>query len=108
MHPTIKFTSEWSYRSVSFLDVKINLNEEGRIVTDLFTKPTDTHEYLHRQSCHPWHCKTTIAYSQALRLRRICSQDEDFHRRAEDLKPHLANRGHGEMEIQQQIDRARI
>ena len=52
MHSTIKFTTEWSYRSVSFLDVKITLNEEGRLITDLYTKPTDTHHYLHRQSCY--------------------------------------------------------
>ena len=96
MHPTIKFTAEWSYRSVSFLDVNVTLNEDGRITTDLYTKPTDTHQYLHRQSCHPRHCKTTIAYSQALRLRRICSSDEDYLRRVEELKLYLVNRGHDE------------
>ena len=26
-------------------------------VTDLHTKLTDTHQYLHRDSCHPTHCK---------------------------------------------------
>ena len=106
MHSTINFTTEWSYKSVSFLEVKITLNEEGRLITDLYTKPTDTHQYLHRQSCHPRHCKTTVAYSQALRLRRICSQDEDYLRRIEELKSHLVSRGHDRMEIQRQIDRA--
>ena len=106
MHPTINFTAEWSYRSVLFLDVKIILNEEGHLTTDQYTKPKDTHQYLHRQSCHPHHCKATIAYSQAVGLRRICSLDEDYLRRIEELKSHLVNRGHGEMEIQRQIDRA--
>ena len=86
VHPTIKFTNEWSYRSVSVLDVQITLNEKGRLITDLYTKPADTHQYLHRESCHPRHCKTTIAYIQTLRLRRICSQDEDYHQRVEALK----------------------
>ena len=71
IHPTIKFTTEWSHRSVLFLDVRVNI-QEGRIITDLYTKPTDTHQYLHRHSCHPGHCKAAIPYSQALRLRRIC------------------------------------
>ena len=103
--PTIKFTAQWLYRSVSFLDIKITLNNDGRIITDLYTEPTDTHQYLHRQSCHPRHCKTTIAYGQALRLRRICSLDEEHLWRVGELKLHLVNRGHDEMEIQCQKNR---
>ena len=33
------------------------------------------HQYLHSTSCHPRHCKSSIAYSQTLKLRRICSID---------------------------------
>ena len=62
-HPTIKFTAERSYRSVVFLDVNI-LVKDGNISTDLYTKPTDTHQYLHRQSCHPHHCKKAIPYGR--------------------------------------------
>ena len=106
MHPTINFTAEWLYRSASFLAVKIILNKEGHLTTDLSTKPTDTHQYLHQQSCDQHHCKATITDSQALRLWRICSLDEDYLWRVEELKSHLVNQGHGEMEIQRQIDRA--
>ena len=41
-HPTIKFTAERSDKSVTFLDVKIT-PENGRLITDLHTKPTNTH-----------------------------------------------------------------
>ena len=34
-------------------------------------KPTDTHQYLEASSCHPSHCKTSIPFSQALRLNRF-------------------------------------
>lgn len=44
-HPTIKFTAEWSPDSVSFLHVTVTL-KEGRIKTDLYSKPTDVHQYL--------------------------------------------------------------
>ena len=27
--------------------------ENGKIKTDLYVKPTDTHQYLHSSSCHP-------------------------------------------------------
>ena len=55
-HPTIKFTAEWSKTQINFLDVTVYL-ENGNIKTDLYVKPTDTHQYLHSSSCHPYHCK---------------------------------------------------
>ena len=106
-HPTIKFTAEWSRESVSFLDVKVRVCE-GRLTTDLHTKPTDTHQYLHRYSCHPGHCKSAIPYSQALRLRRICSRQQDYILRAEELREHLVERGYDRDVVQGQIDRATI
>ena len=66
-HQTIKFTFESSRNSVSFLVVLVSRN--GRVLgTDLFYKPTDTHQYLHKSSCHPWHIKKAIPYAQAHRL----------------------------------------
>ena len=56
-HDTIKFTSKHSRDSISFLDVQVTLSEGGVLSTDLFCKPTDTHQYLHKMSCHPWHTK---------------------------------------------------
>ena len=44
-HPTIKFTAQWSPSSVTFLDTKIAI-EEGQLISDLYTKPTDTHQYF--------------------------------------------------------------
>ena len=90
MHSIIEFTAEWSNRSIVFLDVKVTL-DEGCLTTDLFTKSTEMHQYLHKQSCHPTHCKSTIAYSQALRLRRIRSNDDTYLRRTEELKEYLVN-----------------
>ena len=61
-HPTIKFTAEWSKTSINFLDVTVSL-VGGNITTDLYVKPTDSHQYLHSSSCHPYHCKKGIPYS---------------------------------------------
>ena len=73
-HPSIKFTADWSREKINFLDVQV-IKEGDRLITDLFTKPTDTHQLLHRTSCHPGHTKKGVPYSQALRIRRICSED---------------------------------
>ena len=62
-HPTIKFTSEWSENNINFLDVALSKKDDGTLVTDLYTKPTDTHQYLHSTSCHPYYCKRSIPYS---------------------------------------------
>ena len=50
IHPTIKFTSSHSATSTSFLDVKVSLDQFGKVETDLYTKPTDKHQYLLQSS----------------------------------------------------------
>ena len=58
-HDTIKFTFEWSYTQVSFLVVSVML-DNGVISTDLYSKPTDKHQYLFHTFCHPNSCKTNV------------------------------------------------
>ena len=43
----------------------------GKELTLTYIKPADTHQYLHASSCHVYHSKKSIPYSQALRLNRI-------------------------------------
>jgi hypothetical protein len=106
-HPTIKFTANWSYECIPFLDTLVIL-KDGTLFTDLYTKNTDTHQYLSAGSCHPHHCKAAIPYSQALRIRRICSFDTDFRKHTDQLCLHLTNRGYNHSFVRQQIDRARM
>ena len=84
-HPTIKFTAEWSQTSINFLDVTVSLID-GKVTTDLHLKPTDSHQYLHSSSCHPYNCKKEIPYSQTLCLNRISSDPSSFDRRFNDLE----------------------
>ena len=58
IHPTIKFMADWSYSSVNFLDAKV-IMKDGKIITDFYVKPTDTHQYQHldSSSCHSYHYK---------------------------------------------------
>ena len=95
IHPTIKFTADWSCSSVNFLDVKVII-KDGKIITDLYVKPTDTHHYLDSSSCHPYHCKKSIAYSQAFRLNRICSNNAFFDQRCNELEHWFHERGYSQ------------
>ena len=83
------------------------MGEGGVLSTDLFFKPTDTHQYLHKKSCHPWHTKKAIPYGQALRFRRICSEDRQFQERVGELAGWLKDRGYEESLVNEQIDRVR-
>ena len=68
---------------------------------------TDTHQFLDPSSSHPYHCKKGIPYSQALRLNRICSDNESFDKRCNDLEGWLMERGYNGKMIRKQILRAR-
>ena len=83
------------------------MGEAGVLSTDLFCKPTDTHQYLHKRSCHPWHTKKAIPYGRALRFRRICSEDRQFQERVGELAGWLKDRGYEESLVNEQIDRVR-
>ena len=56
MHPSIKFTADWSKTLISFLDVTVSITE-GIIETDLYVKPNDSHQYLLPSSCYPFIAK---------------------------------------------------
>ena len=67
----------------------------------------DTHQFLDLASSHPYHCKKGIPYSQALRLNRICSDNENFDKCCKYLEKWLIKRGYKDKMIRNQISRAR-
>ena len=61
--PAIQFTHAYTFKSVNFLDVFVNLIDDRTISTDLCLKPANTHQYLHMNSCHPNHVKKSIVFA---------------------------------------------
>ena len=82
-----------SFKQVPFLDVLVIL-KDGVLSTDLYTKPTDKFQYLNFKSCHPFHQKSNLPYALALRIRRICSNIDDFKQHCTTLTQHLRMRGY--------------
>ena len=78
IHPNIQLTLRSSKEAIEFLDVKVILNADNTISTNLFEKETNAHMYLHKNSNHPRTTKENIAYGLALRSKRICSNDNDY------------------------------
>ena len=71
-----------------------------------YTKPTDTHNYLHFKSSHPRHLKESLPYSQALRSRRICSENSEFIKHSDILKQQFTARGYSQTLVENQIKKA--
>ena len=93
-HVTIKFTSETSRLQVSFLDILVTVGENCTLTTSLYTKPTDSHNYLLYLLEHPRHLLKGIPYSQFLRVRRICTNIVDYRQHALTLATHFMRRGY--------------
>ena len=76
-HQSIKFDFKFSKESIEFLDTLVYIDSKNRLQTTLYKKPTDCQNYLHAKSAHPFSLKKSIPYSQALRIKRICSTFEE-------------------------------
>ena len=104
--PSIKFTAEVSQEEVSFLDTRVEIID-GKIVTDLYSKPTDSHNYLLYNSAHPRSCRDSIPYSQLLRIRRICSNITDYDRHACEYAGYFLDRGYPLKIVEEAVIKAR-
>ena len=67
-------------------------NINNQLETDLFSKTTDSHDYLLYSSAHPQRCKDSITYSQFLRIRRLCYRMIDFEQKVLTLSLHFLRR----------------
>ena len=76
-HPSFEYTWSVSSDKLPFLDIYMKPRAD-RIATSIHYKDTDSHSYLNVSSSHPNSCKSSIPYSQFLRLGKICSDDADF------------------------------
>ncbi|KAL9960667.1 hypothetical protein ACROYT_G034153 [Oculina patagonica] len=90
-HPNLTFTWSISEEAVSFLDLCIKPSGH-RLTTTIHYKETDTHSYLNYFSSHPVRCKKSIPFSQLLRLKRICSEADDFNERSKEMFSYFLDR----------------
>ena len=107
-HNSIKFTAETSTTHVNFLDITATITDNHEIITTLYTKPTDSHNYLLYSSEHPRHLLKGIPYSQFLRVRRICSNIIDFRQHALNLASHFIRRGYPKHLVKTALIRAEL
>ena len=103
MSSLIKFQNHYSRESTTFLDTTVKLDDDG-ISTTLYSKPTASHDYLHRTSYHPQHLLKGIPKGQFMRLRRICSKIQDYTANAKELVKHFRRRGYNEADLDKALN----
>ncbi|XP_039261676.2 uncharacterized protein LOC120337843 [Styela clava] len=106
LHPTIKFTFECSTNWITFLDVKVHIIN-NKLETEIFSKETDSHQYLSPSSCHPKHVTKNIPKSLFIRIRRTCSTNELFDKHAKIMKTYLTKRNYKENLVEDAIQSAK-
>ena len=92
-YPFLKFTHVISTSSVNFLDLKLSITD-CKISSNIYFKPTDSHNYLLYSSNHPPSCLNSIPYSQLLRAKRICSNHSDFAEASKQILGFFEARGY--------------
>ena len=92
-HLGFNFTWVISDVQLPFLDLCLKPTPD-RILTSIHYKETDTQSYLNCTSCHPARCKNSIPYSAFLRLRCICSEENDFENKSKEMATFFRSRGY--------------
>ena len=103
-HLNLKFISECSREEIIFLNVPVKLNN-NQFVTDLYCKPTDSHQYLHYNSCHPEQLKKFKVYCQGLHIKKLCFDATSLTNPLKDLRFWFCNRGYSESTVKEQLRR---
>ena len=71
-----------------FLDILLSIMGDP-ISTSTQYKGTDAHSALNYSSSHPIKTKTSIPFSQFLRLWKLCLNDPEFKEKAQEMSPVL-------------------
>lgn len=86
--------------------MEVRVTENGKLQSDLFTKPSAGNSILHYGSSHPASLVKSIPIGQYLQLKRICSSEEYFHRQAGELRKCLIKCGYSKNVLKKAYNKA--
>ena len=93
-HPNLQFTVEFeSNNSIAFLDVLVT-QEQEKLTTSLYRKPTHTGLYLLWDSSQNRRYKIGLIKTLVIRIYRICSSKEIINKELSLLRKTLTNNGY--------------
>ena len=83
------------------------ISKIGKIRVDVDAKPTNSFSYTSPNTCYPKNNIYNITKDIALRLRRICDNDETFEKRSTEYQNYLIAREHKPSLVKQQFSEVR-
>lgn len=106
-HSTIKYQYVVSQIEIEYLDLCISYDRETRrLTTKTHIKPTNTFQFLHYQSHHPYATKQAIILGELLRYKNQCSKVSDFLKLKQSLIEHFMHRGYPFKVIRKSMEKA--
>ena len=94
------------YMSTDFLSIKVAIDGDGNVKTNIHYKETNAHDYLLFDSHHPEHTKVNIPYTLAKRIYLLTSEGEWVRENLASLKQFLLDRKYPEEIIDRGIHKA--
>lgn len=98
--PDIQITLNIKHYCITFLDtiiyksLKQDSNNNVKLHTKVYFKPTDTHQLLHTHSHHPKHTANGVIKSQLIRFKRLSSNFLQYNASCNILWSSLKHRGY--------------
>lgn len=89
----IHLSYEANCREINFLDLKISVRGDS-FITSTFCKSTDRNSYIPGDSCHHASWLRSVPKSQYMRLKRNCTEPEEFLVQAETLTQRFLDKGY--------------
>ena len=106
-HTSIKFDFKISKESIAFLDTLVYIDQNNSLQTTIYTKEINQQNFLHRKLAHPFSLKKSIPFGQSLRIKQICSTEEEFERHSNILVKKFVSRGYKQSEITAAIEKSK-
>ena len=93
-YPSIKFDYKFDCKQIEFLGTLVYIDQQNNLQNTLFRKSSDRQKFINAKLEHPHSLKKSIPYSQALRIRRLCSASQEYHSHSIKLIEQLVNKGY--------------
>ncbi|OCT56045.1 hypothetical protein XELAEV_180029711mg, partial [Xenopus laevis] len=86
--------------------IKYHLTTYSTYSPHLQTKPNSGNSILQASSCHPKHVINAVPIGQFMRLRRLCTDVQEFVSQSEALRQRFRARGYSEKHLNQAFNKA--
>lgn len=86
--------SKEGFKSGIFLDIEVEINQNEGVVYQLYRKPGNAYQYIHKKSYIAEHIKKNFIQHETLRIQKRCKRHTDFVKHLRYFKNKLQERGY--------------